>query len=119
MKPIEDCARASADVKAVGSYRRKRSVFGDVLAHEPGERLLGGRGHLDVELGLNGLAQEPKVILFDGAPEAKDGDWVITLADVEAKGAEKLAKDPRAVEDVIAGIKKDQLATLITRRIGR
>src|SRR5690606_13355264 len=40
-----------------------------------------------------------KLILFDGAPEAQDGDWVITLADLEAKGAELLAKDPRAIEE--------------------
>jgi long-chain acyl-CoA synthetase len=54
-----------------------------------------------------------KLILFDGSPEAQDGDWVITLADLEAKGAELLAKDPRAVDEVIAGIDGQQLATLI------
>jgi long-chain acyl-CoA synthetase len=54
-----------------------------------------------------------KLILLDGSPEAQDGDWVMTLADLEAKGAERLAKDPRAVDDVIAGIEGHQLATLI------
>jgi long-chain acyl-CoA synthetase len=54
-----------------------------------------------------------KLILFDGSVDAQDGDWVITLADLEAKGAELLAKDPRAVDEVIAGIDGQQLATLI------
>ncbi len=61
-------------------------------------------------------AQMPKLvklILLDGAPDAKDGDWVMTLADLESKGAEVLAKDPRAVDDIVKSIEKTQLATLI------
>jgi long-chain acyl-CoA synthetase len=54
-----------------------------------------------------------KAILIDGAPEAKDKSWVLTLADLEAAGAAHLAKDPRAVDDVIAGIEGAHLATLI------
>ncbi|MEO6777634.1 MAG: long-chain fatty acid--CoA ligase [Kofleriaceae bacterium] len=54
-----------------------------------------------------------KVILVDGAPDKQDGDWVMTLADLEAKGGEELAKDPRAVDDIVAAIQGTQLATLI------
>jgi long-chain acyl-CoA synthetase len=54
-----------------------------------------------------------KVILIDGAPEGADRDWAITLADLEAAGAAHLAKDPRAVDEVIAGARGDHLATLI------
>jgi long-chain acyl-CoA synthetase len=54
-----------------------------------------------------------KVILIDGAPDKKDGDWVITLADLEAKGGEVLAKDPKAIDDLVAGIEATHLATLI------
>jgi long-chain acyl-CoA synthetase len=54
-----------------------------------------------------------KAILIDGAVDPKDKDWVLTLADLEAAGAAHLAKDPRAVDDVVAGIKGEQLATLI------
>jgi len=54
-----------------------------------------------------------KVILLDGSPDKKDGDWVLTLADLEAKGAEILAKDARAIDDVIDGIEEHHLATLI------
>ena len=58
---------------------------------------------------LPGLA---KLILIDGAPGDAKG-WVMTLADLEAAGAAHLAKDPRAVDDVVAGIKGEHLATLI------
>jgi long-chain acyl-CoA synthetase len=54
-----------------------------------------------------------KLILLDGAPEAQDGDWVITLADLEKKGGELLAKDPKTVDDIVAGIESKHLATLI------
>ena len=56
------------------------------------------------------LPRLSKVILIDGKG---DGDWVITMAELEAKGAELLAKDPRAVDDVVAGIEGAHLATLI------
>ncbi|HEY1558740.1 MAG TPA: long-chain fatty acid--CoA ligase [Kofleriaceae bacterium] len=54
-----------------------------------------------------------KIILLDGASGGGDGDWVMTLAELEQKGAEQLAKDPRAVEDAVAGIEGGHLATLI------
>jgi long-chain acyl-CoA synthetase len=65
------------------------------------------RGHRGSMLKLE------KVILVDGTPDAKDGDWVISLADLEAKGQAELAKNPKAIEDVVAGIKGSELATLI------
>ena len=51
-----------------------------------------------------------KVITFDGA---SDGDWVISLAEVEQLGAEHLARVPSAVDDRVAAIKPQHLATLI------
>ena len=53
-----------------------------------------------------------RIILIDGSSD-KDGDWVMTLADLEAKGAELLAKDPRTVDDIVDGIEGKHLATLI------
>ena len=54
-----------------------------------------------------------KAILIDGAPDAQDKDWAITLAELEAAGAAHLAKEPKAVDEAIAGIKSEHLATLI------
>src|SRR5690606_40729782 len=54
-----------------------------------------------------------KAILIEGVPDAKHRDWAMTLADLEGAGAAHLAKDPRAVDEVVAGIQGDHLATLI------
>jgi len=51
-----------------------------------------------------------KVITFDGAA---DGDWVISLADLEQLGVVHLARVPSAVTDRIAAIEPQHLATLI------
>ncbi|MFE0133701.1 AMP-dependent synthetase/ligase [Streptomyces sp. NPDC059037] len=55
------------------------------------------------------------VIDTEGA-EPVDGDpdgWLLTLADLEARGAAHLEKNPEAVKERIAAITKDQLATII------
>ncbi|MDP3969795.1 MAG: long-chain fatty acid--CoA ligase, partial [Nocardioides sp.] len=58
----------------------------------------------------NELPHLAKVVTFDGA---SDGDWVMSLADLEAAGAELLAQDPDAVTNAIAKIGTEDLATLI------
>jgi long-chain acyl-CoA synthetase len=54
-----------------------------------------------------------KCILIDGAPGDADKSWVLTLADLEAAGAQYLAKQPTAIDDAVAAIKGEHLATLI------
>ncbi len=56
------------------------------------------------------LAAIRHVIAFDGSG---DGDWVIGLEALEARGAQHLAEAPSAVDDACAGITPDSLATLI------
>lgn len=51
-----------------------------------------------------------KVVTFDGAT---DGDWVISLADLEEIGAKELAEHPGVVEERIEATRPDSLATLI------
>ncbi|MEU9372935.1 AMP-binding protein [Streptomyces sp. NPDC048255] len=57
------------------------------------------------------------VVVLDAADAvAADGDpegWVLSLADLEARGKEYLAKHPEAVDERIGSITADQLATLI------
>ncbi|GAA3043636.1 long-chain fatty acid--CoA ligase [Streptomyces roseofulvus] len=55
------------------------------------------------------------VVLFDPAPDAAaiEGLEVLTLAELERRGAEYLAKHPDAVETTVQGIGPEQLATLI------
>jgi long-chain acyl-CoA synthetase len=51
-----------------------------------------------------------RVITFDG--EA-DGDWVLSLADLEALGARHLVANERSVDDAVAAVGPEDLATLI------
>jgi long-chain acyl-CoA synthetase len=50
------------------------------------------------------------VVTFDGTA---DGDWVIGLDDLAARGHKRLADDPDLVRRTVAAIRPDQLATLI------
>lgn len=51
-----------------------------------------------------------QVVVIDGAG---DGEWVISLDDLEQRGKQLLADSPNAVNDRIDAIGPDQLATLI------
>jgi len=51
-----------------------------------------------------------KVVVIDGAG---DGDWVITLDELEMRGTQLLADSPAVVTDRVDAIRPDQLATLI------
>ena len=51
-----------------------------------------------------------KVVTFDGAA---DGDWVITIEDLEKLGDAYLAEHPGVIEATAKDIRGDQLATLI------
>ncbi|MFC9811051.1 AMP-dependent synthetase/ligase [Streptomyces virginiae] len=56
------------------------------------------------------------VVLESADAVAAEGDpegWVLSLADLEAKGTEYLSKHPEAVNERIASITPEQLATLI------
>ncbi|GGW28032.1 AMP-dependent synthetase/ligase [Streptomyces xantholiticus] len=63
------------------------------------------------------LPELKHVVVIDPAgvePDAADPEgWVLTLADLEARGAKYLAKHPEAVQERVAAITADQLATLI------
>ena len=52
-----------------------------------------------------------KVVVFEGT--AADGDWVITLDELEKIGDDLLSQTPSAVDDAVARIEPDHLATLI------
>ncbi len=51
-----------------------------------------------------------KVVVFDGTT---DGDWTISLDDLEKLGEAYLAEHPGVIEETAKGIKPDALATLI------
>ena len=91
----EECAYILADSAARYAFVEDAAQLAKLVAHRAG---------------LPGLA---RVILIDGTPGDAQRDWVMTLAELEAAGAAHLERDPRAVDDVVAGIQGEQLATLI------
>lgn len=54
-----------------------------------------------------------KLVLIDGAVPPEERDWVVSLEQLEDAGAAFLAKNPKAVDEQVAGILGDHLATLI------
>ncbi|NUS76192.1 MAG: long-chain fatty acid--CoA ligase, partial [Streptomyces sp.] len=58
------------------------------------------------------LPELTHVVVID-AEGVETGDWVLTLAELEARGAARLEKDPDLVKEKVGAITKDQLATLI------
>ena len=59
------------------------------------------------------LGDVAKVIVVEGLPDPADGDWVISLSDLEALGEGHLAAHPSSFDDAVAAVTSDQLATLI------
>jgi long-chain acyl-CoA synthetase len=58
------------------------------------------------------LPELAKVVVVDPAG-AETGDWVITLAELEQRGAAYLEQHPQLIKERVGAITKDQLATLI------
>jgi long-chain acyl-CoA synthetase len=58
------------------------------------------------------LPELTHVVVMDGAG-VETGDTVLTLAELEARGAARLEKDAELVEERVGAIARDQLATLI------
>lgn len=56
------------------------------------------------------LPRLEKIVVFEGTT---DGDWVIGLDDLIALGENYLSANPTAVDEAVAAIRTDQLATLI------
>ncbi|MEU4197931.1 long-chain fatty acid--CoA ligase [Kribbella sp. NPDC026611] len=54
-----------------------------------------------------------KVVLIDGSPAPDDGDWVISLGELDTLGDSYLKEHPSAVDERVARISPDDLCTLI------
>src|SRR5271165_3801476 len=88
---------------------------GDVayIVANSGSRVAVAENQTQVDKLLEHRAELPevsKVVVIDGNG---DGDWVITLAELEQLGKQLLADSPNAIKDRVAAIGPDQLASLI------
>ncbi|MBU6530558.1 AMP-dependent synthetase/ligase [Streptomyces sp. NPDC057245] len=53
------------------------------------------------------------VVVIDAAGADTGEDWVLTLDELERRGAARLEKDPQLIKERVGALTKDQLATLI------
>ncbi|MER6515324.1 AMP-dependent synthetase/ligase [Streptomyces sp. NPDC060334] len=82
-----------------------------VLIAEDAKQLAKARAH---RADLPRLAHVVVLEAEDAVAHESDPEgWVLSLADLEARGKEYLAKHPEAIKERIAAITADQLATLI------
>ncbi|MGW0294069.1 AMP-dependent synthetase/ligase [Streptomyces tuirus] len=58
------------------------------------------------------LPELTHVVVIDAAG-VETADWILTLDDLEKRGAARLEKDPQLIKERVGAITKDQLATLI------
>jgi long-chain acyl-CoA synthetase len=83
------------------------------IVSNSGSRVVLAENRIQVDKLLSHRAELPevsKVVVIDGNG---DGDWVITLAELEQLGKQMLADSPNAVNDRIAAVAPGQLASLI------
>ncbi|MFI5915025.1 AMP-dependent synthetase/ligase [Dactylosporangium sp. NPDC051541] len=59
------------------------------------------------------LPQLTHIVLIDGAPSGTEAKPAMTLADLESAGQAAIAANPGLIDDIVAGIEGDRLATLI------
>ncbi|MEV5881162.1 AMP-dependent synthetase/ligase [Streptomyces sp. NPDC052020] len=77
-----------------------------VLIAENAEQLAKARAKRDE------LPELTHIVVIDGEG-AETGEGVLTLAELESRGAARLEKEPELVQERVGAITKDQLATLI------
>ncbi|XKK59337.1 AMP-dependent synthetase/ligase [Streptomyces sp. ARC32] len=53
------------------------------------------------------------VVVIDAAGADTSEDWILTLDDLERRGAARLETDPQLIKERVGALTKDQLATLI------
>ncbi|HTX95400.1 MAG TPA: long-chain fatty acid--CoA ligase [Mycobacterium sp.] len=83
------------------------------IVADSGSRVVVAENQTQVDKLIEHRAELPdvsKVVIIDGNG---DGDWVITLADLEQLGKQLLTDSPNAVNERVAAIGPDRLASLI------
>ncbi|MER7182997.1 AMP-dependent synthetase/ligase [Streptomyces hyaluromycini] len=85
------------------------------ILSDSGSRVLIAEDAAQVAKAVEKRAELPEltqVVVIDPAG-VETGDWVVTLAELEQRGARYLEKHPELIKERVGAITKDQLATLI------
>jgi long-chain acyl-CoA synthetase len=110
---LSDFAIMSAGAATTTVYPTTQASDVAYIVSNSGSRVVVAENRIQVDKLLEHRAELPevdKVVVIDGNG---DGDWVITLAELEQLGKQMLTDSPSAVTDRIAAIAPGQLASLI------
>lgn len=110
---VADFAILAAGAATTTVYPTTHAEDVAFIISNSGSRIVVAEDQIQVEKLLSHRAELPaveKVVVIDGTG---DGDWVMTLDELEERGRQLLAESPTAVTDRVDAIRPDQLATLI------
>jgi long-chain acyl-CoA synthetase len=86
------------------------------IVNDSGSRIVIAEDQSQVDKLVAHRSQLPtveQVVVIDGDGSGDDGDWVMSLDELEQRGAALLAASPNVVDDCVNAIGPDRLATLI------
>ncbi|MHD0282176.1 long-chain fatty acid--CoA ligase [Rhodococcus aetherivorans] len=110
---IVDLAVMCAGAATTTVYPTTKAPDVGFIVSNSGSRVVVAEDRTQVDKLVEQRAQLPhvqQVVVIDGPG---DGDWVITLADLEERGRQLIAESPNVVEDRVREIRPEHLATLI------
>ncbi|MDV3207740.1 MAG: AMP-dependent synthetase/ligase [Rhodococcus ruber] len=110
---IVDLAVMCAGAATTTVYPTTKAPDVGFIVSNSGSRVVVAEDRTQVDKLVEQRAQLPdvqQVVVIDGPG---DGNWVITLADLEERGRQLIAESPNVVEDRVREIRPDHLATLI------
>ncbi|MDO1480895.1 AMP-dependent synthetase/ligase [Rhodococcus ruber] len=110
---IVDLAVMCAGAATTTVYPTTKAPDVAFIVSNSGSRVVVAEDQAQIDKLVEQRAQLPdvqQVVVIDGPG---DGDWVITLADLEERGRQLIAESPNVVEDRVRAIRPDHLATLI------
>ncbi|MEV0320460.1 AMP-dependent synthetase/ligase [Streptomyces sp. NPDC050658] len=117
---LSDLAILCAGAATTTVYPQTNAEESTYILSDSGSRVLIAENAEQLAKAREKRAELPElkhvVVIDTEGTEDADGDpegWVLSLADLEARGAAHLEKNPEAVKERIAAITKDQLATII------
>ena len=110
---IVDLAVMCAGAATTTVYPTTKAPDVAFIVSNSGSRVVVAEDQAQIDKLVEQRAQLPdvqQVVVIDGPG---DGDWVITLADLEERGRQLIAESSNVVEDRVRAIRPDHLATLI------
>ncbi|MFE6286420.1 AMP-dependent synthetase/ligase [Streptomyces sp. NPDC057877] len=113
---LADLAIMCAGAATTTVYPQTNADESAYILSDSGSRVLVAEDAQQLAKAVEKRAELPDlthVVVIDPSATPTDEEWVLSLADLEARGRARLEKDPGVVKERVSSIARDQLATLI------